>query len=405
MNQRLATACDALPVRLALASLSLLAGLAGVGSYAAAQDVNKTTAAAATYVRVDSDHTTVVTPRLHVAAPLDEETQLDLVYSVDVWTSASVDIRTSASRLPSRSQNETDLNNLQVRPVTEQRDEVDVALDHRIGDFDFGGSYRYSTENDYESHGGSLGVSVDLANKAARLAFTTRAYFDRVGRAGDPQFDRPANNLSARLAFTQVLDPDTFIDLTYEITRQAGYLSSPYRYVRFASSVDQLPRTCITPVWGCLPENNPNSRLRHAVAVSGRRAFGDAFSMGVGYRFYLDDWGIMSHTANIDVALTIAESWLLSLGYRFYQQGKADHYQSYYLSMPLAAHYASDKKLSTLMTHHIDAELSRTWELDELGSQLRAILLASPAYFQYIDFPLLDHVQALEVTLAMQVRL
>src|SRR5690242_122617 len=95
----------------------------------------------AIYVRSDSDETTVVAPRLHAQLPLEETTNLNFTYAVDVWTSASIDIMTSASKVP----------------VTEQRDEIDVAVDHAFDDITLSGSYRYSTEPDYLSNGGSLG--------------------------------------------------------------------------------------------------------------------------------------------------------------------------------------------------------------------------------------------------------
>src|SRR5262245_46082677 len=64
-------------------------------------------AASAVYVRTDTDQTLVITPRVSVEAPVDDATRLNAAYSADVWSSASIDIRTSASR-----------------PVTERRDEI-----------------------------------------------------------------------------------------------------------------------------------------------------------------------------------------------------------------------------------------------------------------------------------------
>ncbi|HMI90095.1 MAG TPA: hypothetical protein VK509_01975, partial [Polyangiales bacterium] len=90
-----------------------------------AQAANPTVAATALYVRTDSDETTVIAPRLHVAAPIEESTRLDLVYTVDVWSSASIDIRTSASRRLG-----ADNRPLEQQPVTEQRDEIDAGIEH-----------------------------------------------------------------------------------------------------------------------------------------------------------------------------------------------------------------------------------------------------------------------------------
>ena len=97
--------------------------------------------------------------------------------------------------------------------------------------------------------------------------------------------------------------------------------------------------------------------------------------------------------------------WLVSLGYRFYMQGSADHYAPVYLATPLPAFYTSDKELSTLTHHRIDAELGRTWELDDAGTQLDTHLVVSPGFYAYDDFPLLDSISVIEVTLGMGVRL
>jgi|GEM_PF-5357087 len=171
-------------------------------------------ATSAVYVRSDTDHTTVIAPRVSLSAPVASAARLDLVYTADVWTSASVDIRSSASKA-----------------VTEQRDEINAALSHELGDVRLAGSYRYSHEPDYESHGAALGLGLDLAQKSTSLDLRLAASRDQVGRAGDPGFERAARNLSARIGLTQLLDTETFVQLVYEVMSAHGYNSSPYRYV------------------------------------------------------------------------------------------------------------------------------------------------------------------------------
>lgn len=360
---------------------------------ARAQNVEANTAI---YVREDTDYTTVITPRVHVGSQATEATRLDLVYTVDVWSSASIDIRTAAT--PSAVDAK--------RRVTEQRDEIDLSLEHALGDVTLGASYRYSTEHDYESHGGSLTGVIDMAGKAANLALSARAFFDRVGQAGNPNFDEGATTLIGRAAFTQVIDPQMFVQAIYEATHQQGFLSSPYRRVRVSEDGSMPPLSCRgTGARYCLSENNPESRMRHAIAINGRRALTSALSVGLGYRFYLDDWELMSHTASLDGALALGEDWFLSLAYRFYLQGTAVHYKPYYLRAALPRFYTSDKELSAMTSHRVDLELSRTFEIDDLGSALRLVLLAAPSMFSYSEFPLLSQVKAIELSLAVEARL
>jgi hypothetical protein len=390
--------------RQARACAAVLLGLLWFVPRAAAQQLHGASASTTLYVRTDTDQTTVVTPRLHVGTPLSDATRLDLVYTADVWTSASVDIRTSASkRLDSQVQ----------QPVTEQRDEIDLSLVHAFTDVTLTGSYRYSKEHDYESHGGALAGAYDFANHSATVALGARAYFDQVGRAGDPWFERDASTLGALASFTQVIDTKSFAQLIYDVSRQQGYLSSPYRFVRFASDAGQLPSSCVyqaaatggSPVMMCVPERNPELRLRHAIAIQARRALTETASLGANYRLYLDDWHIASHTMSVDVAWMPSRDWLLSLGYRFYQQSGASHYAPFYLATPMPEHFTSDKELSSLSSHRLELEVARTFSLDDLASQLRIVLRIAPSYYRYPDFPLLHDMRVLEVTASSEVTL
>lgn len=347
-------------------------------------------AGAAVYVRGDTDETTVVTPRLHVGVPVGEDTRLGVVYAVDVWTSASIDIRTSASRaIPDRG----------VEAITEQRDEINGSVEHTIGDARITGSYRYSTEPDYQSHGGTLGLELDLADKSETLGATLLASFDQVGRVGDPDFARDTRQLAARASFTQVFDRDTLAQAIYEIGQAQGYLASPYRFV----GIGGADASCRGTVMYCVPESSPDSRLRHALAARGRRALGGAFSVGAGYRFYFDDWDLLSHAAEADIAWLPVSDALLKLRYRFYWQGAAAHYRARYPELVVdQPFHTRDKELSPLHAHRFGLDLERGWEIDPGGGSLRTMLSAGSTLYAYRDFPLLDQITAIEVTLTVE---
>lgn len=353
-----------------------------------AQSDGRVSATTAIYVRTDSDRTTVVSPRVHVTAPLGPDSQTELVYTADVWSSASIDIRTAASQR-----------------VIEQRDEIDVSLAHTLSELRVSGGYRYSIEHDYESHGGRIGARWELAQRNTTLAASVQVLRDQIGRAGDAAFQRELAIVSGRFSVAQVIDPRTLAELVYEFGRYSGYQSSPYRYVRVAAGAAPEQPSCGAPDAACEAENNPNRRLRHAVAAYLRRALGDAFSLGAGYRFYRDDWDLESHTALIDLGWLPLEGWLLSLQYRFYLQSSASHYRSYYAAMPFPVLRTSDKELSAFTSHRLALEFGRDVELDERGARLAIVLRAAPALFVYRDVPLLDTVRALELTLSLELRL
>jgi len=336
--------------------------------------------ATALYVRSDSDHTTVVSPRARAQRQLDETTEVDATYAADVWTSASIDIRTSASK----------------RPVTEQRDELDVGVTRAFEDVSLHVGYRLSIENDYDSNGLSASASWDFADNAANLTLSVNGIHDVVGHSGDPDFARRLDTLDTRLSFTQVLDPNMFATLTYELAVVDGYQASPYRYVGFGGT----GAGCVD-AGRCLPEDMPDARLRHALAATLRRAFGGAFSAGATYRFYFDDWGLQSHTGLIDLGLDAGEHTLLALHYRVYTQGRVDFYRERYPEWsPSIGHTTHDRELSTSASHRVGLDLEQTIGFED-GRELSMSIDVAGAQFYYYEFVGLESVHALEVTTAL----
>lgn len=363
----------------------LALALCAFGASARAQSDTEVSASTALYVRSDTDHTTVISPRVRVAAPVSSTTRVDAVYSADVWSSASIDIRAAASKR-----------------VTEQRDELDAGITQTWDDLTLRAGYRYSDEHDYASHGGNLRVAYDFAQRATTLAFTASGSFDRVGRAGDPAFWREASLASGRIELTQVADTHMFVQVAYEFARQAGYLSSPYRFVRVGDSLGPALGPCVFPSTQCEREVSPSQRLRHAAVLSVRRALTDVLSIGASYRFYADDWALQSHTLRVDVAWMLGDRCLIGVDYRFYDQGAAAHYRPVYPADPLSEFRTSDKELSPLTSHRVGVEVSQTWLIDGLDRKLTVALLAAPSYFVYHDFPWLDDIRGIESSVSVE---
>jgi hypothetical protein len=333
----------------------------------------------ALYIRTDTDHTTVVSPRARASLQVADTTRVDATYAADIWTSASVDIRASAS----------------VRPVTEQRDELDLALSHELGDLNLRASYRFSTEHDYLSHGLSLGAAYSFANNAATLDFNLRAIADTVGRAGDPNFSRGLGTFNASVGFTQVLDRVSFLTLTYELAHAQGYQSSPYRFVGEAGTGFGCVGSSL-----CLHELVPDGRTRHAFALLVRRAFSDVVSLGLTYRLYLDDWSLLSHTLLGELGLNAGTNTMVMIRYRYYTQNAVSFYQRVYETLSEGQYRTRDRELSPLSYHRAGAELTHDFPL-ERGGRVAATLIVSGNYYNYADFVGLDKILALEISAAL----
>lgn len=374
--------CSPRPRRAGLVLALACAAISFIAMAVADRSVRADGVASAVYVRSDSDDTLVVSPRVHATAHAGEPTQFDVAYVADVWTSASIDVRASASR-----------------PVTEQRNELNAGIAHDLGDLTLGVSYRYSTENDYESHGGSAGGSLELADNSTTLSVNGFGFWDDVGRAGDPDFSRDLSLVGARASWTQVFDPKMLGQLTYELNSSQGYHASPYRFVGIGPTATGFG--CVG-AHQCFRERVPESRLRHAIVALLRRALSNEISLGAEYRYYFDDWEQRSHTVSAQLGWMVGDHSLLTLRYRFYTQlGVWFYARTYAGPADLNAFVTRDREQSPMGNHRVSLDFEDRILLSAQDASLVMNLQVSGSRYNYDAFVGLTDVYALEVTLAL----
>jgi hypothetical protein len=331
----------------------------------------------------DDDDTTVITFLTEASGTVRDLT-LRAGVLADVQTSASVDVITNAT------------------PGTEPeyfevRGELTTGASYRLEPFTISGGYIYSIEHDYRSHTISVGSSVDLFERNSTLALGYSLGLNEIWRGGlqrlssgpapggrgasDPFFaprDRTRHGLD--LSWTQVLGQRTLGAVSYGLALEAGFLSSPYRYVTSSGGAFRTS------------EAHPDFRVRHAVGLRVRRyLFRDAAVEGT-YRFYADDWGVFSQTAGAAIFWHPLRWLELEAHDRFYRQTDADFYRP---------SYARPEQLMSG-----DKELSRFWD-NMLGA--RAGILLGPfgaierlrldarfdwLRFEYSNFPLRPQLDA-----------
>jgi hypothetical protein len=358
-----------------------LLGLLILESCGESQKVAVQSATAAVYSRTDTNATTIWAPRAHARIVLGESVAVDATYALDAWTSASVDIVTAATN-----------------SVHEVRQEVNAGASFQFDRASFAASYRYSTENDYWSHGGVATLAFDMAEKNTTLALSGFGSSDTVGRAGWSDFRRPQSSLGGRLSLTQVLGRRALGQISWETTSINGYQASPYRFVAIGGQ-----GTCAGSAPLCIPESHPSERLRQAASLSERTALGEHASFGVRYRFYFDDWDVMSHTIEPDLTFVFGEHGSLGLTYRYYTQQAASFYRPRYLLDPSDARYVTrDRKLSTLYDNQVGLTYDQGFPLGASGDcVLTTALRTSLTRIIYQAFVGLHQVDVVEATLLL----
>lgn len=334
-------------------------------------------AATTTYVRTDTDATTIVSPAVQVAGKVSEPVELSATYAVDAWTGASVDVVTAATHA-----------------ISERRHEGQFGVSYDDGTNRVSARYRGSFEHDYQSHGFVLNASRDFARHNTTLSAAITGSGDTAGRAGDPAFLEPVGTAGLRLGVSQVIDRVTMLDLGVESTVINGYQASPYRFVGVGGD-----GVCAGSAALCVPEHVPDQRVRNAGAVRLRRAIGEHASVGLDYRYYTDSWGIRSHTVEPELTWLVSDATTLTFHYRYYTQGQARFYRPRYFMLDDADGYLTrDRKLSAFFANELGVSWGRVWELDDGDRRLDVGVRATGSRIDYLGFVGLDAVTALELT-------
>ena len=294
-------------------------------------------------VYADSDRTTVLTSVAEGSVRLKQPVIVSAHALVDTVSSASVDVISAAT--PRFDENRIELG------ATAQIG-FSQATEGSIG-------YTHSGENDWQSHAVEVGLSRDLAKKNARLSLGYGFTRNHVGRAHDPSFEKLLDIHGAQLGLSQILDRKTLASLAYTLSSATGYQRSPYRFVTTMDGVSA-------------PESPPESRLRHAITARVMRAFGAGNVIDAQYRFYFDDWGVLSHTVELAYSRELTDAWSLRLRVRGYRQRHAGFYRETY-EMPLR-YMTVDRELSAFSDGLGGIKLAYLGESWDLEAKLDTIV-------------------------------
>ncbi len=163
----------------------------------------------------------------------------------------------------------------------------------------------------------------------------------------DPQFtelsQKGRNSYSAGINFSQILSKKLQASLAVDLVLQDGLLSTPFQRVYFAD----VPDTFIQNFQLADDiEHLPSSRLKTAVGGRLNYYLNEIFVLRTYYRYYTDDWGIKSHTANVEIPIKISQKFTLYPSYRYYNQTAADYFAGYEQHNSGEEFYTSDYDLS-----------------------------------------------------------
>lgn len=198
-----------------------------------------------------------------------------------------------------------------------------------------------STEFDYQSFGGNVSFSKKTKDRNGEFTAKLQAYLDQVKmilpvelRAGDDTAGTESRNTFAgSLSYSQIINRNFQVMLVADVITQNGYLGLPFHRVYFDDSSVHV-------------ENLPDKRLKIPVAVRASYFLGDNFIIRGYYRFYTDDWGLNSHTADIEVPVKLSTVFSLSPFYRYYTQTGVKYFKGFEEHTASEEFYTSNYDLS-----------------------------------------------------------
>lgn len=254
-------------------------------------------------------------------------------YYVDMVTSASVDVMTTAS------------------PYQERRQEWSAGSDFVFADTSMGLSFTKSDEADYAARTARFGISQSFFGDLTTVGIAYSRGWDTVMKQGDDSFEKDVDHRSYRIDVSQVLTRSLLMSLNYEAVSDEGFLNNPYRSVRFADSRAGRGFSFEREVY-------PHTRTSDAIALRGKYYLPYRAALGAEYRHYQDTFGIVANDASIEYTHPLASGWLFEARYCSYKHAAADFYSDLFPRANAQNFLARDKELSTFDSHTLGLGVS-----------------------------------------------
>ncbi len=302
------------------------------------------------YFRYDGGGVTISGPSMLVRKSVGEHVSVQANYYIDMVSSASVDVETSAS------------------PYEDERKQLSLSADFLHGKSTYSIGYVKSDESDYLANTMYAGVSHDMFGDLTTISFGYKKgdneVFQNVQIDGvkmnSPTFDvdgqAEMESQSFSVGVSQIVTKNLIFSGQYEVITDEGFLRSPYRSVRFF--IDPFSQ-------GRQDEIYPHTRSSNAGSFRAKYFLPYRAALDAMYRFYTDTWGIIGHTGELGYVHPLDNAmwggnWIFEARVRYYTQTAADFYRDIFPRADFSNFMARDKELATY--NAVTAGLGATYE-------------------------------------------
>jgi len=317
------------------------------------------------YHRYDGGGVTIDGPSVLVRKKVGKSLSFVGNYYVDMISSASIDVITTAS------------------PYTEERTQWSMGMDYLRGNTTMRVNYTISEESDFDAETASFSVSQDMFGDLTTLTLSYALGDDLVRKSDDPTFERPLDRQIYGVGITQILTKNLISSLNVETITEEGYLNNPYRSVRYFDPNSELG-------YSFEPELYPNTRTSNAVGVRLRYFLPYRAAIEGEYRFFTDTWDIEGHTGSLSYIHPWSD-WTFTGKFRYHDQTGAHFYRDIFGRSQETNFRGRDKELSELTSYTFKLQAAYEFLSDDgndWGFIKRAKVTASlnMLYVEYQDF-------------------
>jgi hypothetical protein len=266
-------------------------------------------------------------PSILVRKSIGSSVSLSANYYVDMISSASIDVITTAS------------------PYTEERTQYSLGMDYLRGNTTLSGGFTDSTESDFDSRTYNLSVSQDMFGDMTTLTLSYAYGDDTVRRSDDPTFFRDNTRQHYGIGLTQILTRNLITTLNFETITDEGFLNNPYRSVRYLD-----PGSAIG--YSYEAELYPSTRTTNAIGIRAKYYLPYRAALEAQYRFFTDTWAIDANTVSIAYIHPWKE-FIFTAKYRWHDQTGAHFFRDIFPRSEATNFRGRDKELSPLTSQTI----------------------------------------------------
>jgi hypothetical protein len=295
---------------------------------------------------------TIEGPSVLVRKKVGDNLSLSANYYEDMISSASIDVKLSAS------------------PYHETRRQESLGADYLHGKSTYSAGFITSKEPDYKANTSYFSVSQDMFGDLTTLTLGYRRGWDRIYEdRKDSQTQqivtdtifyngRPAtaDHRGYSLSLSQILTRNAILGFNYELLTDQGYLANPYRKIRYLSPGQGAGFTLANQVY-------PNTRTSYAASAQLKYYLPYRAALTGQYRYFHDTWGILAHTVELDYTHPLGKHWIFDGSLRYYRQGAADFYSDLFPRANYQNFMARDRELAAFHSYTVGAGASYQFQV------------------------------------------